>query len=159
MLTGIKKGKRKRKEKGAVDVQPSQSTTGPTSSSSSSSNQNRAAADELRRLLSAKSGVAVESTTTHSTKISSPQKSEQSYVFERLEKRGKIAAAGTTDGESNIIITNSKFSGSAPEMARGRCNFFITFDETFLNLHAKPATIPIFFDWKRILRKALGKVN
>lgn len=113
MLTGIKKGKRKRKE-GTEAGQPIQVT-----SSASSSNQNRAAADELRRLLSGTNNTTASPTIAMSSSDNVIfSNSERPHVFERLEKRGKIAQVKKEDEEATVLITNTNFSGSAPSMKK-----------------------------------------
>ena len=135
MLSGIKKGKRKRKNDGGVKKEaikkPSSSvgttTFGGKSNGSNSSNQN--AAEELRKLLAGGKPLSAHTTTTTTTAAAAatPSTTYQNSVksksaIDRFEQRrgGGVSSFSTSkdDNEETIIISSNNTNNQAPILSK-----------------------------------------
>ena len=133
MLSGIKKGKRKRKvqtnnnddiSKVSTPKGIDASTTASSSRSSSSIGDNRAAATELRRLLGI--GHSFSAPSSSVATATTVQGNTEEKVLERLERKGKIKSSGDEkESLTDVIVLRGDAAvgskGERPLLQKGEC--------------------------------------
>mmetsp|Transcript_182 Transcript_182/g.338 ORF Transcript_182/g.338 Transcript_182/m.338 type:complete len:468 (+) Transcript_182:58-1461(+) len=123
MLSGIKRGKRKRKSDQNSETKKVEKQNAEQSAKlkSSSSEDNRQAAEELRRMLTGGDSI---SNTSAALSASTPKKNNLGDAIDRFEKRrGNLAGAHDTssshgDSSEKVIIVNLNIGSEAPAIQK-----------------------------------------